>query len=538
MLSNEPKIKWTPPEIGHYKIRPNKGADPESPQNSRARAMDILSPEIYYNVLHRKKEKNDTTARVNFMKALVELGGDTLTKPTEVIQKEQTLKKIGKERGATFDLVTLYKEAIKEERESSDYINAAFLKSVEVYAGGDFNKQQVVLIAGPSGVGKSKVRSEVIQKITHGKLDENANPAHINKSTHHLVVFVDGGIEREISQVRDLMNKTAIKLGYAGVEDLEELSTSATSGGKLKKSIEDAADEARLHLVIPTTDPSGSLKKYMKRDSTEVAYVSIAGNKETVAQTSHNRAFAKIGDSFAPLDQMSKGPQPKQPGVIGGETYAPLPESKKPGFSLSLGPVDIGSFDFGTNRAKAGEDEYLEKQLEKQKQGARAPVVLHVQKDLVFINVLAKASSDQAPKMEQMLLTRRQLEAWKKAGSKGSTKEDIQKQLKTIDPKSELSKELITVVHGPEPASVKHTGKMELKVDAGTEKRLQNNRDEAAELKTDPSFLPPPLTRQNTTKATVSSPDTTQLSTPPKPSSKPPPPPPTTPPPPPNFLPK
>lgn len=531
MATNEPKLKWEPPAIGNYKIKPIKGADPESPSDSQARAMAILGPVAYYNVLHRKQESNDTTKRKAFMQALVKIGGDKLNQPTTVTKKEQTLADIAKTHGEP-DLLKLYQEAIQEERSSTAYIDAAFLKSVEVYEGGDFNKQQVVLIAGPSGVGKSKVRSELIQEITEGELDEGVNPAYIDKSTHHLVVFVDGGIEREISQIRDLMNKTALKLGYAGVEDLEERTADASSGDKLKKSIEEAADEVGLHLVIPTTDPSGSLKKYMKRDSTEVAYVSIIGNKQTVAQTSHNRAFAKIGDSFAPIDEMSKGPVPKEPGVVGGETYAALPESKKPGYALRVGPIDIGSFDYGTHKAKVGEEEYLKQQQVKEKHGARAPVVLHVEKDLVFITVLASTSSNENPIMEKMLMTRRQLEAWEKSGAKGTTKKEIQEQLKIIDPNSKLSEELITVVHGPQPAPVvMHTGNTEPNDDASTAERLQKNRDEAAALKTDPSFMPPPLKRQNTPLAPLSPGIAQHMPPPPKaaplsPQAPPPPPPP------------
>ncbi len=475
MATDEQKV-WSSPEIGNYNVRPKADAKPERPEESRRRVRNILGA-ANYDLLHSEPKTNTTTARAAFIQALERIGADKFTQSTTVTKEAQDLKQIAKDHGEP-NLVKLYQEAIKEERQSSNYINAAFLKSIEVYGGGDFEKQQVIIIAGPSGVGKSKVRSEVIKEITQGELDKNADPALIDKSNQHVVVFVDGGIERETSQIRDLMNKASLKLGYAGVKDLEDLTTSATSGSKLKKTIEAAADGAGLHLVIPTTDPIRDFKPYMADNSkSEVSYVAISGNKDTIAQTSHNRAFAKIGDTFDPVNDIKKAP-----------------ESKKPGLNLSLGPVDIGSFKFGTDNAIAGEAAYLKKQKEKKQKNPKLkdPVVLHVEKDLMFINVLP--DKDEVGKMEQLLLTKRQYEAWKAGGSKGTRKREVEAWLQT-NTSPALKDELITALPGyaPKPAHV--VVHMESKVDDTTEKRLQESRDAATQLKEN---IPPRVIRQNT----------------------------------------
>jgi hypothetical protein len=500
MAINAPKKIWVPPEIGNYNIRPTAGAAPELPIQSERRVQTILGAEAY-GKLHNKVKESDSQgseARKVFMKALVKIGGDKLTQTTTVENKEQTLKTIGNNHGVP-NLVKLYKDAIEEERKSENYVNAAFLKSIQVYSGGDFNKQQVIIIAGPSGVGKSKVRSELVHKITQGTLDENTDPAKINKKTQHLVVFVDGGIERETSQIRDLMNKTALKLGYAGIEDLEKITTSASTESKVKKFIEKVSTDPALgdlnldlpilHLVIPTTHPSSDLKQYMKSDSvSEVSYVSVLGNKDAVAYTSDTRAFSKTGVSFPPIDKIDENIR--------------LPESKKPG--------NIVSFDTGTYLAKAGEDKYIEKQLKKQKKyGAKAPVVLRVTKDLVVINALNEDNQ-----LVKMLITQRQYDAWKTAKTPGTYRNEIELWLQN-NTSPELKKELIEVVDlvkKPTPV-VMHMAKTETKDEAmAIEERLEKSRTEATEaLQLNEK---PPLKRQNTPMA-PRSPSTEPLDPPP-----------------------
>jgi len=464
MSTKAPQI-WLPPKIGHYSITPTMGAAPEEPRSSDARVRKILGSRGY-DYLHREKETESTTAREAFIKALSTLGGDTLLKSTMVTHKEVTLKKMAKKHGVS-NLQQLYEAAILEERNSRDYKNAAFLKSIEVYEGGDFDQQRVIIIAGPSGVGKSKVRSELVNIITQGLLDENNDPANIDKSTHHLMVSVDGGIEREVSQIRDLMNKTTLKLGYAGIDDLEPITTDATKGIKVKKLIEEAAYIAKLNLVIPTTHPSEDLKRYMKSDSTDVSFVSIEGNENTVLFTSQNRAFAKIGEEYPPLNEMKK-----------------VPESKKPGKFLS--------FDYGTYEAKTGEQEYVKKQLKKQQKGGKGPVVLHVQKDLMVVSVL----QDETNEPTSLLITERQFQAWEKEAFPGTRKTEVKNWFKEkAKTNPELNTELITVVmNNITPVIVQevktaerqaplifHMPTPNTEVDEN-EKRIQQNREDALEI--------------------------------------------------------
>lgn len=388
----------TPQEWAEDKIQALK-TSLEFAKKSDESVQKILGKEGYTRLHGEAEPEESITARKLFIEAISQLAGDKLLKPTVVTLEAQPLDTIAKAHGVP-NLKKLYEDAIREERESRAYKNAAFLKSTEVYEGGNFEQQRVILIAGPSGVGKSSVRAELVRTISQGTLDKSADSAAINPDTHHLVVSVDGGIEREVSYVRDLMNKASLKLGYAGVEDLEEITTNATKGStKLKKHIEAAADAAKLNLVIPTTHPSDDLDHHMQPNATkDVSFVNVAGNKDVVKTIAHRRAFAKKNTSYGPIDNM----------IHEGDETTKIPESKKPGNPLS--------FAFGTQQARAGEQDYIKRQLQRGKK----PDVLHVQKDLVRVTLVKTMNGvpvdwrlwkagDPAPE----IMTARQLQAWK-----------------------------------------------------------------------------------------------------------------------------
>lgn len=387
-------------------------------EQSDIQVRKILGPDAY-KLLHGEDEiiRERTTAREAFNDAITQFVGERLQQPTFVNKKAppfDILDALAKEQGIAH-LKELYVAAIREERNSRDYKNAVFLKSIEVYQGGDFEQQRVILIAGPSGVGKSSVRAELVNAITKGTLT-NVNPENIDERSHHLVVSVDGGIEREVSKVRDRMNKAAIKLGYAGIENLEEVTLNATKGTpKLKINIENAADAAMLHLMIPTTHPAKDLDNHMGPDSTkEVSYVNVHGKRSIVRKLSRERSFAKLGTRFDSIDNMTR-----------------VPESKKPGKRLS--------FELGTRRARAGEQEYAKRQRERGKE----PVVFEVKKDLMFAKLIKNQHGEpirwercKANDPAGKLMTERQFQGWEKV----QKSPELQKQYKYIDTWIEDSK--------------------------------------------------------------------------------------------------
>lgn len=376
-----------------------------------ARVFAILGPDGYKELHGDTKENLDkisdsTEARTNFIKAISDSFGDDFfaTPPiTETLYGPTLLDALSVQAKAKgYDLKTLYKEAIQEERNSKAYKNAVFLRSVEVYDGGDFgDKQKVIIISGGSGSGKTSVRPDIVQMVTGAQKSTDASPVDLSlvngaqrnadadpaklSEDQHLVVTVDGGIEREVSQVRDLMNETSLKLGFGGVDDLEDFTTGATTGEKLKKTIENAANHKGLHLAIPTTTPTKELKKYM-REGTDVSYVIVENTEEVVSVLSRRRAFATIGT-----------PIPKE-----GDKK---PESKKPGYKVV--------YLFCTLLARYGAYEYAKKQKELKKE----PIIIKVKKGLLLVKRKESANgpsfipcSKRDPKC--IVMTQAQLDAW------------------------------------------------------------------------------------------------------------------------------
>lgn len=366
------------------------------------RVLKILGVDGYA-ILHGDTKENldkmsdSTEARIKFIKAISEGFGNEFFKTPPISETRygptllDDLSALAKANGYKGeDLKTLYKKAIQEERNSKAYKNAVFLRSVEVYDGGDFgDKQKVMLIAGGSGSGKTSVRPDIVLMVTGAKKNAGANPAELTPDQHR-VVTVDGGIEREVSQIRDLMNEAALKLGFGGIDDLEDFTTKATTGEKLKKTIEAAANHTKLNLAIPTTTPTKELDKYM-REGTDVSYVIIENTQEVVSVLSRRRAFATIGTSI-----------PKE-----GDKK---PESKKPGNRFI--------YLCCTLLARYGAYDYARKQKALKKE----PIILKVKKGLLLVKRKDSANgpsfipcSKKDPKC--IVMTQAQKDAWPQANA-------------------------------------------------------------------------------------------------------------------------
>ncbi len=78
-------------------------------------------------------------------------------------------------------------------------------------------EQLILWVGGPSASGKSYGADAVIKR-----LDAEIMPADVNRQNGNDVVFIDGGVEREVSQMRQLVLQVAIKKGYSGIKDLHK----------------------------------------------------------------------------------------------------------------------------------------------------------------------------------------------------------------------------------------------------------------------------------------------------------------------------
>lgn len=191
-----------------------------------------------------------------------------------------------------------YQKAIKEEYDSKEFKRAVFVESTKHYEGPTWKDRLVLWIGGPSASGKSFLRDSIVDHVSQ-KLPTNPE----SKNEGNFVVSVDGGIEREMSQVRQLVLQLALLKGYQGISDLEE----KTNVKKIKSSIQKAAlTTPNLHLVIPATFTNlktGDIKKFAKKKNTTQVFSCITGGdnperfRRTVERSGSDRAwYKKIGD--------------------------------------------------------------------------------------------------------------------------------------------------------------------------------------------------------------------------------------------------
>lgn len=124
----------------------------------------------------------------------------------------------------------LYQAAIEEEAKTRAFRESVLLSCTAAYHSQEKLKKPVdIAIIGPGASGKSTCAQDIIQEKVGPDEGEAGNAIN-------LFVSIDGGIEREQSQIRNLLAGFAEHMGYSGIEDLDKLS----SGLKIKKILVEA----------------------------------------------------------------------------------------------------------------------------------------------------------------------------------------------------------------------------------------------------------------------------------------------------------
>lgn len=101
-----------------------------------------------------------------------------------------------------------YKAAVEEEVQSRAFRDAVFQRSTNHYPGEKWDKRVIAPFAGPSAAGKSVSQPALIAeiaKVVPKKADDNSG---------NDVVSIDGGVEREVSQIRGMVLQVALAKGY------------------------------------------------------------------------------------------------------------------------------------------------------------------------------------------------------------------------------------------------------------------------------------------------------------------------------------
>ncbi len=216
----------------------------------------------------------------------------------------------------------LYKAAIKEEQKSPAFRNAVFLKAIESRKGVKFDKKQGMHIGGPSGGGKSKARDSVIGMLMEEEKAKQQAQGRMPEADYvNHFVSVDGGIDRDTSQVRNLLFSAVLAKNYKLAEDLH----SASKGASVKKLVRDAVvvSGKDLHLVIPDTytDP---LKQYgrkvfkkLDKNGYEQSFILVKPDQEQTCVSGNRRACMKQGSKAVTEPNMDMDKKPE------GKVYEP-----------------------------------------------------------------------------------------------------------------------------------------------------------------------------------------------------------------------
>lgn len=137
----------------------------------------------------------------------------------------------------------LYKLALQEEMNSKEFMHAVLDASTKNYQGARWAERPIVIVGGPSASGKSFAADAAIQEASRFLPKEGSQQG--NK-----VIFVDGGIVRETSQMRKLVIQAANNKGFTGVKDLQSKSNILE---QVKTRILNHAAQSTFGMVIPET---------------------------------------------------------------------------------------------------------------------------------------------------------------------------------------------------------------------------------------------------------------------------------------------
>ncbi|USQ14116.1 hypothetical protein J2N86_01935 [Legionella lytica] len=194
--------------------------------------------------------------------------------------------------------VKLYKLALEEEMNSKEFRYAVAEASTTHYDGPKWKKERpVVIVAGPSGCGKSHAAQNAV------KTANRFLPTDDQDMSGNNVIAADGGIVREVSQMRKLLVQVALNQGYTGIEDLHSKSKALE---KTKHYVQAAGFATPdIGVVIPETFskwliPLNPVRSLMKRIdalvNTKQIFARVEGEdaetfKETVAFMGSRRAW-------------------------------------------------------------------------------------------------------------------------------------------------------------------------------------------------------------------------------------------------------
>jgi ankyrin repeat protein/2-polyprenyl-6-methoxyphenol hydroxylase-like FAD-dependent oxidoreductase len=371
--------------------------------------LDLLNQDAKTALFEGASQQPSTQARETFARFLFE----KVLHNTETDLRENTgnpekdaaiLEKLLGKKG-----VVLYQAALQEEANSIAFRTAVFNHAANAQKGPTWSDQLVVYIGGPSGAGKTHSSKTILDEVGQ---EYAGNPEGIN-----YYVMVDGGIEREVSHVRQLMVQASLQKGYPGVGDLDSYDTLDT-----KSKVKNASLKTdNISLVLPQTyvlqggldhisgrlaqrSAKSELTKNKKRPKSatkgrRVIYGQVTAEKDMVANQSVGRSLDEgYGADFR--EKMNGGDEAAKNLVINSidlpsDEKPKIPECKAPGTNFDKGVR-------GSDQAKAA---YLK--ASKEELGGE-PLVVEITNDRIYLRFDFKTQqSNQTTDKTPFMSTRR-----------------------------------------------------------------------------------------------------------------------------------
>jgi len=233
-------------KIGDYELAADKQAladvllAPE--EQSTLDALYRVDPQSQQKLASLKTElqieESPTSAREVFFQQLAYTSYPTVTDNSTITM----------EAFLSADMFKLYQAALLEESQSPEYRRAVFLESIELYEGETLEQPLDLIMGGASATGKTFFKNPAfLAAAEHAPKRIDENGAVVENGNY--VISADGGIARELSQVRGILLQLALSKGYKGIEDLNDVKLD------VKHDIQAAAlaSSYQLNLYIPET---------------------------------------------------------------------------------------------------------------------------------------------------------------------------------------------------------------------------------------------------------------------------------------------
>lgn len=228
-------------QISQYCIKDNKSKTTLSQQECKAKVYELLGEEGTRKLYTKAVLVEETNARAAFLQYLHDY---VLNNPDNRSQAAVNAQATNMQDFLGEEGLRLYKAAIAEERNSAAFRDAVFLKSIKHYEGGKWDRRLVLWVGGPSASGKSFGADGVVRRLNQEVMNHSSSDLSGND-----VVSVDGGIERDVSQMRQMVLQVALSKGFKGIDNLHSHTKLDT-----KKYVREAAfATSHLNIVLPDT---------------------------------------------------------------------------------------------------------------------------------------------------------------------------------------------------------------------------------------------------------------------------------------------